>query len=177
MSASARLQPDQIAQTIAALEAKWTAFFPGRPFEYTFLDEEFARLYDAETRLGQIFAYASLLALFVACLGLFGLALFLAEQRTKEIGIRKVCGASMHHIFFQLSAGFVKLVLISNVIAWPVAYLIMDRWLQDFAYHVDKDLATFVLATVMALLLALVTVGYQSVKAARLNPADALRYE
>ena len=173
----ARLQPDQIAQAIAALEEKWTAFFPGRPFEYTFLDEEFARLYDAETRLGQIFAYASLLALFVACLGLFGLALFLAEQRTKEIGIRKVCGASMHHIFFQLSAGFVKLVLVSNVIAWPVAYLIMDRWLQDFAYHVDKDLTTFVLASVMALLLALGTVGYQSVKAARLNPADALRYE
>jgi len=117
------------------------------------------------------------LAIFITCLGLFGLASFTAEQRTKEIGIRKALGASVSGIILLLSKEFTKWVLVANIIAWPVAYLAMNRWLQNFAYRIDIGLGTFILAGVLALVIALLTVGYQAIKAARANPVDALRYE
>lgn len=119
----------------------------------------------------------SILAVFIASLGLFGLALFTAEQRTKEIGVRKVLGANNSTIFVLLSKEFVKWVLISNIIAWPATYYLMNRWLQDFAYRVSIGWKPFVLSAILALCIALLTVSYQSLKAARANPVDSLRYE
>ena len=127
--------------------------------------------------MGEIFLTFSFLAIFVACLGLFGLASFTAEQRTKEIGIRKVLGASVSSIVQLLSREFVKLVGVANLIGWPIAYYAMDRWLQDFAYRIDLGIGMFILGGVLALAIALLTVGYQAVKAATANPVDALRHE
>ncbi len=117
------------------------------------------------------------MAIFIASLGLFGLASFTAEQRTKEIGIRKALGASVSEIILLLSKEFTKWVLVANIIAWPIAYLAMNRWLQNFAYRINIGLGTFILAALLALVIALLTVGYQAIRAARVNPVDALRYE
>jgi putative ABC transport system permease protein len=133
--------------------------------------------YKAEEKLSKIFSYFTFLAIFIASLGLFGLASFTAEQRTKEIGIRKALGASVSEIILLLSKEFTKWVLVANVIAWPIAYWAMNRWLQNFAYRINVGLGTFVLAALLALVIALLTVGYQAVKAARANPVEALRYE
>ena len=124
-----------------------------------------------------IFSYLTFFAIFIGCLGLYGLSSFIAEQRTKEIGIRKALGASISEIILLLSKEFTKWVLLSNIIAWPLAYLAMNRWLQNFAYRTNIGLGTFVLAGVLALMIALLTVGYQAVKAAGANPVEALRYE
>ncbi|MGH7496408.1 MAG: ABC transporter permease [bacterium] len=172
-----RLEAHNIAQTLAALERKWRELVPHRPFEYFFMDEAFEGLYRREQRLAQIFRYFSALALVVGCLGLFGLASFVAEQKTKEIGIRKVLGASVAGIVGFLAKDLVKLVLVANLIAWPVAYFAMHTWLQDFAYRVDLRWWTFAVATLLALAIALVTVSYQTLKAALANPVEALRCE
>jgi putative ABC transport system permease protein len=147
------------------------------PFDYTFLDEAFDRKYKAEEKLGKIFSYFTLLAIFIACLGLFGLAFFTAEQRTKEIGIRKALGASITGIIMLLSKEFTKWVLLANIIAWPIAYVAMNRWLQNFAYRINMGLGTFIIAALLALIIALLTVGYQAIKTARANPVESLRYE
>ena len=134
-------------------------------------------MYWKEERVSRMFNTFVLLAVSVACLGLFALASFTAEQRTKEIGIRKTLGASVSGIVLLLSREFLKLVLLANLIAWPVAYTIMRDWLQDFAYRIAIGVETFLLGGILALLIALLTVGYQSVKAALANPVDALKYE
>jgi putative ABC transport system permease protein len=152
-------------------------FDPNRAFEYSFLDQDFEALYRSEERMQAIFSYFAFLAILIACLGLFGLASFMIQQRTKEIGVRKVLGASVTGIVGLLSKEFVKLVLAANLIAWPLAYFVMKRWLQDFAYRVDINVTTFVLAAVLALVIALLTVSYQAIKAALANPVEALRYE
>jgi len=172
-----RVQPDHVPSTLAFLERTWQKFDPNHPFEYYFLDDRFASLYRAEESLGQISGAFATLAIFVACLGLFGLAAFTAEQRTKEIGIRKVLGASISGIVLLLSKEFTKLVLVSNLIAWPIAYWAMNRWLQDFAYRIHIGVGTFLLAGVLALIIALLTVSFQAIKAALANPVKALRYE
>jgi len=128
-------------------------------------------------KLSQIFSYFTFLAILIACLGLFGLASFTAEQRTKEIGIRKALGASVSEIIFLLSKEFTRWVLVANIIAWPLAYFAMNRWLQNFAYRINIGIGTFILAALLALVIALLTVGYQAVRAARANPVEALRYE
>ena len=174
---SVRIRPSNISGTLDFIKERWNEFSPNRPFEYFFFDEYFDRLYKAEEKLGKIFGSFSLLAIFIACLGLFGLASFATEQRTKEIGIRKVLGASISGIVLLLSKDFTKLVIVSNLIAWPIAYWAMSRWLQDFAYRINIGLGTFLLAGAIALVIALLTVSLQAIKAALANPVEALRYE
>ncbi len=173
-----RIQPGDIAGTLGALAQTWKKYAANNiPFEYSFIDEGFEELYRTEERLSQMFTAFSLLAVFIACLGLLGLAAFAAEQRTKEIGIRKVMGATIPNIIRLLSTEFVKLVLIANAIAWPVAYFGMKRWLQDFAYHIDMNFAIFLLAGILVFVIALLTVSFQAIKVAIANPVDALKYE
>jgi putative ABC transport system permease protein len=151
--------------------------FPGKVFEYSFLDEDFNRLYRREEQAAKIFSIFTSLGIFIACLGLFGLAAFTVEQRTKEIGIRKVLGASITNIMFMLSKEFVKWVLISNIIAWPVAYFGINLILQNFAFRINVGLMPFIVSAVVALVIAILTVSYQSIKAAVANPVESLRYE
>ena len=174
---SVRIRPENISATIAFLQEKWQAFEPGYPWRYFFLDEDFGRLFQNEERQAKIFGNFTVLAIVIACLGLFGLASFIAEQRTKEIGVRKVLGASVQGVVLLLTKDFTKLVSIAFLIAAPVAYFAMKHWLQDFAYRTDLHPIIFILAGLLALLIAWLTVGYQAIKAALTNPVEALRYE
>ena len=172
-----RLHPGNVAEAISAVEETWKKLAPNQPFSYTFLDQDYARLYNREQQMSHVFQIFSGLAILIACLGLFGLAAFTTQQRTKEIGIRKILGASVSGIVCLLSKDFLKLVLIANIIAWPIAYYAMNQWLQSFAYRIDLGISTFILSGLIALLIALLTVSYQAIKAARANPVEALRYE
>jgi putative ABC transport system permease protein len=174
---SVKLTGHDVAGTLRFIGETWQRFENKHPFEYKFLDESFEKFYLAEERLTQTLGIFSALAISIACLGLFGLAAFTAEQRTKEIGIRKVLGASVNGIIALLSKDFVKLVLLANLVAWPVAYFAMSKWLQDFAYRIDLGWRVFALAGGLALLIALLTVSAQAVKAALANPVNSLRYE
>ena len=174
---SIKMKGGDIPAFINDIQKKWTTMGPGQPFNYTFMDEEFSSVYEAEDRIGQIFSVFTFLAIFIACLGLFGLATFTAEQRTKEVGIRKVIGASIGRIFVLLTAEIMKWVLIANLIALPTAYYFMSQWLEGFAYPVDLNWMTFTLALVMSLLIALITVSYQALKTAWMKPVKSLRYE
>ncbi len=174
---SLRIQPDQVAETVATIEDQWNHLMPGLPFAYSFMDERFEDVYRAEAKLGKIFTVFCSLAIFIACLGLFGLASFTAEQRTKEIGIRKVLGASVSSLVLLFSRDFTKLVVVALLIAVPVAYLMMDRWLDDFAYRISLGVGTFLISGGIALLIAWLTVSFQSVRAAVANPVDSLRSE
>jgi len=174
---SLKLKTQTIPNTLAFLRERLKQIDPAQAFDYFFLDQTFARQYEADKKLGQIFSCFTLLAIFIACLGLFGLASFIAEKCTKEIGIRKALGASVPNIVLLLSKEWTKWVLAANIIAWPAAYLAMDRWLQNFAYRVDMGLGVFILSAIVVLMMALLTVGYQATKAARTNPVEALRYE
>jgi len=166
-----------LRETLTGLGDLWQRFVPERPFEYTFLDDRFAEFYESEQRLGRIFNYFSFLAILIACLGLFGLAAFMAEQRTKEIGIRKVLGASVGGLVVLLSRDFVKLVTIAFILAVPLAYTVMTQWLDKFVYRIDLTSGVFLLAGLAALAIAVGTVSYQAIKAAFANPIDSLRYE
>lgn len=174
---SVKVSPGDLPGTISFLEARWEAVNPGIPFEYYFYDDEFDKLYKADHRLEIVFRSFTYLAIFIACLGLFGLASFTVRRRTKEIGIRKVLGATSIGISGLLSKEFLKLILIANIIAWPIAWLIMNSWLQNFAYHTGASLWIFALAGGLALFVALLTVSVLSIRAAVSNPVDALRYE
>jgi ABC-type antimicrobial peptide transport system permease subunit len=172
-----RIPSENISGSLDFVKETWQKVVPGFPFEYRFLVEDFEFYYRSDERMGDLLKYFSILAVFIACLGLFGLASFSAEQRTKEIGIRKVLGASAQQITLLLCKEFFVLVLLANIIAWPVAYFIMRNWLQDFAYRTSLGLLTFVMTMVLALIIALFTVSFQAVKAAVANPVDALKYE
>ncbi len=172
-----RIRPRNISATLAFLEKKFSEFDPHHPFNYNFFDEQFAQLHQAEQRLGELLGYVAALAIGLACLGLFGLATFAVEQRTKEIGVRKVLGASAGNIVWLLSQDFTKLVLAGFVLAAPLAYFAMHRWLEDFAYRVPLRMEVFGLAGLSALVVSWLTVAYQSFKAARANPVEALRHE
>ncbi len=172
-----RLKPGPIASVIKTLKGKWTALLPGEPFEYAFLDESFDALYTSEMRIGRIFAVFAALAVLIGCLGLFGLASFSAAKRTKEIGVRKVLGATAREMALLLVRDYVMLVTLANLIAWPVAYYLMQRWLQNFAYRTSLSITLFIFSGLLGLAIALLTVGYQAVRAARANPVDSLRYE
>ena len=175
---SVRIRPNDIPATLAFLEEEWNAYTTaGYPFSYTFMDEEFDALYRAEERFGDIVAYFSLLAVMIACLGLFGLAAFTTERRTKEIGVRKTMGASVTSIVVLLSKDFLKLVGLAFVVAAPLSYFAMNRWLDAFAYQVELSWWIFLITGLAALGIALLTVGYQSIKAALADPVKALRYE
>jgi putative ABC transport system permease protein len=174
---SVKLRPGTIAGTLQSIENIWRQLEPAHPFPYVFLDDSFDRLYRSEQRMGQIFISFTLMAIFISCLGLFGLASFTADQRTKEIGIRKVLGASVSNVVVLLSRDFTKWVILANVLAWPVAYLVMNKWLQNFAYRISLAIWMFILSGVIALIIALFTVSTKALKAAVANPADSLRYE
>jgi putative ABC transport system permease protein len=174
---SVKISGTDIPQSLATLEKTWNKFLPERPFEYTFLDENFGKLYEKEQKQSHLFTTFSVLAILIGCLGLFGLASFTAVQRTKEIGIRKVLGASVSGIVALLSKEFLKLVVIANLIAWPVAWLAMSKWLEDFAYRINISAGTFLMAALLAIVIALLTVSYQSIKAAMVNPVKSLRSE
>ncbi|WOK06265.1 ABC transporter permease [Imperialibacter roseus] len=172
-----KLKPENLPATVKELEEKWTTLAPHRPFLYSFLDDSFNRQYQADLRFGKVFGVFAILAIFIACLGLFGLAAWTAERRIKEIGIRRVLGASFSQIISLLSADFMKLVLVSILIATPLGWYVMSRWLESFAYQVDMQWWIFAFAGLMAAAIALVTVSFQSVKAASMNPARSLRSE
>ncbi len=173
----ARLRSENITQTLAGIEEVWKTFAPQYNFQYRFLDESLDGLYRAELRIGKISRAFSVLAVIVSCLGLFGLASYMAEQRTKEIGVRKILGASIPHIVYLLYREMTKWVLVANIIAWPLAYFGAQKWLQGYAYRINVGILPFVSAAVLTFLIALLTVSYQSIRSARANPADALRYE
>lgn len=172
-----RLQTNDVMNSVSKAEAIWKRMAPGQPFEYRFMNEDFDSTYRAEQRVGRIFITFALLSILIGCLGLFGLAAFTAERRTKEIGVRKVLGASVSNITTMLSKDFLKLVLISIVVATPIAWYGMDRWLDDFAYKVNIQWWIFVLAGALAIAIALLTVSFQAIKAAMMNPVKSLRSE
>ena len=172
-----RIRSDDVTGTLSFLKAQWKEIAPNKPFDYFFLDDDYDKLYRTEEQIGTLFGLFSILAIFVASLGLFGLASFTAQRRIKEIGIRKVLGASVSNLVLMLSKEFAILVGIANLIAWPIAYYAMHRWLQDFAYRIDLEIWAFVWSGFLALFIALTTVSYQAWKVARTNPVDALRYE
>ena len=162
---------------VATVETLWKRNAPNEPFEYVFLDENFDRLFREEQRLGQVFSVMTGIAIFIACLGLMGLASFTAEQRTKEIGIRKVMGASVSSVSGLLSKEFMILVAIAFVVASGLAFYAMDSWLGTFAYRIDLGPVVFIMGGLIAAVIAWLTVSFHFIKAARSNPSDSLRYE
>ena len=172
-----RINPNNVGGTIDKLRAKWKELYPNQSFDYYFLDDSLAIMYEPEGRLSQIFSSFTLFAIFIACLGLFGMASFTAEQRTKEIGIRKVLGASVSGVVVLLAKDFLKLVLLANIIAWPIAYLAMKKWTQGFSYQAEIGVWMFVTTGVFAAVIALLTVSFQSIKAALSHPINAIKYE
>lgn len=174
---SIKIRPDNIKNTISYIEETLNKYTPDTPFVYAFLDEKIDATYKDEVRLGQMINFFTILAVLIACLGLYGLATFVAEQKIKEIGIRKVFGASSSGIVYLVSQKFIKWVLLANIIAWPFAWFAMNRWLEGFAYRINISFWTFMVSTVVALLIAFATVLYQSLKTANSNPVDSLKYE
>ncbi len=172
-----RVKPDDFQSTIARLKTSWQRIRPDKPFEFSFLDEDIQRQYDAEERWSRVISIASLLAILIALLGLFGLVSLALAERVKEIGIRKVLGANIEHIISLFSIGFLKLLLIATLIASPLSLLYMQRWLQDFQYHIRIQWWVFGLAGLAAMTLALLTIGIQSLRAARANPVESLKNE
>ena len=172
-----RIRPGAESQAIKTLRENWNIINPGSSFKYNFLDESLNSLYKSEQNFGSVISGFALFAVFISCLGLFGLAAFTIEQRTKEIGIRKVLGAGISKIILMLSGEFIKWVLIANIIAWPAAYYLMNRWLTAFAYKTSLSVWLFVSAGILAVIIAVCTVIFQSVKAAAANPVESLRNE
>jgi putative ABC transport system permease protein len=174
---SVRVDGANFQQAIADLEKKWKEYLPTRPFEYQVMSDRYRKLYEEDQKQSQLFTIFSAMAIFIACLGLFGLATFNTLQRIKEIGIRKVLGASVPNILALLSREIVVLILVASLIAWPIAWFFMSQWLNTFAYHVDMNVLVYVLAATGAVLLAVITVSVQTLRAALTNPSNTLRYE
>ncbi len=165
------------SDTLSTLQKTWVSMSGGLPFEFTFLDDKVNSLYENDNRAGRIVTLFSCLAIFVSCLGLFGLAAYVAEQRTKEIGVRKVLGAPLSNIMWLLTGQFVKWVVVANLIAWPLSYWVMNRWLQGFAFRVSPSVWIFLVSGMAALTIAALTVSSQVIKSALTNPAESLKYE
>jgi len=172
-----RIKSGFTSEVVALLKDAWSQYAPDHLFEYSFVDESIDGFYRSETNLTRILICFTMLAVFVSCLGLFGLASFLAEERTKEVGIRKTLGATVTSVITMLCRESVGLVILANLVVWPVAWYIVSRWLERFAYRIDVGPGPFLLATLLALILAVLSVGYQAFRAARANPVEALRYE
>ena len=174
---SVRINGANAQDAINHISSAWKKVNPDQPFEYRFLDEHFAEMYTADRAVSKVVGILAGLAILISCLGLFGLASYSAERRIKEIGIRKVLGASVQNIATMLSKDFIRLVIISNLIAWPLAWIGVSRWLQDFAYRVPVSWWVFIAAAGIALLIALFTISFQAIKAAIANPVKSLRTE
>jgi putative ABC transport system permease protein len=172
-----KITPNNIDETLEFIEKTYKEFVPTEPFSAAFLEDELALLYRAEIRFGKLFKSFTILAIILSCMGMFGLSLFMTEQRTKEIGVRKVLGSSIHQIIVLLSSDFLKWVLLSAVIASPIAYFIMKKWLEGFAYKTEINIWIFIISGLIALFISLITVSFQTFKAANTNPADIIKYE
>ena len=172
-----KLSSNDLTNTVASIEEKWKAVLPNEPFDYYFLDEFFDRQYRADERFGYLIFNFSMLAIIISCLGLFGLVAYSTVQRRREIGIRKVIGASVMGIVKLLSKEFLKLVGLAIIVASPLAWLVMNYWLEDFAYQIEIQWWVFVMAGTMVLTIALLTVGFHAIKAANINPVKSLRTE
>jgi len=174
---SIKLQTTDLQKTVASVKVAWSKYFPNDPFNYFFLDDQFNGQYQSDQRFGQMFTLFSFLAILIACFGLIGLSAYNILQRTKEVGIRKVLGATTQNVVFILSKDFLLLVIISFVIAAPVSWLIMHNWLQDFAYRINISWWVFGVAGLLALAIALSTISYQAIRAALANPVKSLKTE
>ena len=174
---SIRMSGENLDQTISQVKGSYDQFFPGNTFDYSFVNDDFQQHYESDQRFGNILSFFTLLTILVACLGLFGLASYTTFLRTKEIGVRKVLGASSAGIVMLLSKDFIKLVIVALVIATPIAWYMMKTWLQEYAYRIEIEWWVFGLAGLAAVLIAFLTVGTQSVKAALGNPVESLREE
>jgi hypothetical protein len=172
-----KLQQENIKESLEFIKKTWEKFSPDYPFEYSFVSDDFSSLYQNEERMGKILSSFTVFAILIACLGLWGLTSFIIERRTKEIGIRKVLGSSVLGIIIMMIKDFAQWILLANLIAWPIAWFIMNKWLQDFAYKTDISFWIFVISGGIALVIALVTISFQAIKAATANPVEALRYE
>jgi len=176
-SLAVRFLPGNTPDNIAFLEKTWNKMGTKESLKYSFFDKEFDDLYIKEKKLFQAFTFFTILAIFIACLGIYGLATFTAERRTKEIGIRKVMGASVRKIVKILSRIYLKLLIIATLIACPLGYIIMDKWLQGFVFQIDIGAKTFIFSVLITIIIVLSSVSYQSVKAALTNPANTIKYE
>ena len=174
---SVRISPTDILKTLESIESVWQKFSSGYPLNYTFLRDDIDRLYRSEKKLAQIFSFFAFWAIFVSCLGVFSLLSFEIERRLKEIGIRKILGASKSQIIFLLSKEFIGLSIISNLIAWPIAFYFMNKWLQDFAYRIDISFDVFIFSAALSLGVTLTTLFLRIHRAVQENPIQALRYE
>jgi putative ABC transport system permease protein len=174
---SFKIESENYPRILSQMQDAWDVHFAGNPMDYFFLDQFFNRQYDGDRRFGQLFSMFTLLAIFVACLGLFGLASYMTIQRTKEIGIRKALGSSSTEVLILLSKGFIVLVAIANMIAWPLAWYTMEYWLQGFPYRISINPMVFAIAGLGVVMIAFLSVGVQTLRAAAANPARALRME
>jgi putative ABC transport system permease protein len=174
---SVRIAPGKIRERIDAIQGVWNNYHPDMPLRYTFLDEKLNHLYESERQMMKMFAYFSMLAIFIACLGLIGLVTFATEHRKKEIGVRKVLGASVMGIVVVMTKEFTKWVIIANIIAFPVAYFAMTTWLKNFAYRAELGISVFILSGLFALIISFLTVCIQTTRAAIADPVKVLRYE
>jgi putative ABC transport system permease protein len=176
-TASVKINGSRAKDALTYIESVWKKINPGIPYEYKFLDDHFKDVYRADSQISTIVGALAMLAIIISCLGLFGLASYAAEKRVKEVGIRKVLGASLQHIVFKLSKDFLKYVLIAALIALPLSWFAINKWLQDYAYRVEISWWIFLVAVVLALVIALVTISFQAIKAAIANPIKSLRTE
>ena len=174
---SVRYEGRDFSKVLQILEDQWEELVPQIPFQYEFLDEHYEAIYNNEKQTRSLLYIFAGIAIFISCLGLFGLASFMADRRTKEIGIRKTNGATTNHILRLLSLDFTKWVLLANIIAWPLTWLAMKKWLESFAYRVDISLWIFLAAGIIAFIIAIATVSYHALRASRQNPSMSLRYE
>ncbi|MGD9268569.1 MAG: FtsX-like permease family protein, partial [Desulfobacterales bacterium] len=172
-----RILPESVPDSLSFIEDNFRRVDAAFAIKPEFLSDSLNRMYTLEQKMAQLFGYTTVLAILISCLGLFGLSAYTIEKRTKELAIRKACGASITRLVKMLSVEFLKLVFIANLIAWPLAYLSVNNWLQDYAYHMSLKATPFLIATALAFIVALLTIGFQAIKAARKNPVDALRYE
>ena len=172
-----RTKPGTTEATLKALEKISTGLNPAYPFSYGFIDQDLANQYKGEQQMGNLFNIFAILAIFISCMGLYGLSAFMAEQRTKEIGVRKVLGASVMNVVYMLSTSFTRLIVVAVLIAVPISWYAMNKWLQGFAYHIQIGWIVFGMASVAALAVAWITISYESVKAAVANPVTSLRSE
>lgn len=174
---SIRVNGDKIPETRDFIEEKWNDFGANRPFDYEFLEETWDEMYVSEKKLGIIFRIATFLTIFIALLGLLGLSSFIAEQRTKEIGIRKVMGASMANIITLLCREFALLISIAFVLAIPISWYVMHRWLENFVFHINIGLPAFILGGLLAVVVGMLTISFHIIRVASANPVDAIKYE
>ena len=175
--ASFKVAADDMQGSINYIEKEWNKLEPTHPFRYKFLDEKFGALLKQQENFGTIFLFLTILAIIISVMGLYGLSSYTAEQRTKEIGIRKVLGSSVRQIMNMLTKDFLKLVLIANIFSWPITYIIAKNWLNNFSYQIDMPILPFVFATLLSMIIALITVSSQAYLAANSDPVDALKYE